>query len=133
MKVLVAPDSFGGTLSAPQAARAIIEGWHRHAPDDLLTAAAMADGGPGFVDTVHAAVGGRLDVVDGTASRVIELTRQAGVAMTPAGAAFPYGDDPRDRNIRIAPSYPSPDELAVAIDVLATSVLIAAAEHALAE
>jgi DNA-binding transcriptional MocR family regulator len=73
-----------------------------------------------------------LDVVDGTASRVIELTREAGVAMTPAGAAFPYGDDPRDRNIRIAPSYPSPDELAVAIDVLATSVLIAAAEHALA-
>ena len=74
-----------------------------------------------------------LDVVDGTAARVIELTREAGVAMTPAGAAFPYGDDPRDRNIRIAPSYPSPDELTVAIDVLATSVLIAAAEQALAE
>ncbi|MET1039216.1 MAG: aminotransferase class I/II-fold pyridoxal phosphate-dependent enzyme [Aeromicrobium sp.] len=73
-----------------------------------------------------------LDVVDGTASRVIELTREAGVAMTPAGAAFPYGDDPRDRNIRIAPSFPSPEELAVAIDVLATSVIIAAAEQALA-
>ncbi|MCW2825547.1 MAG: aminotransferase [Aeromicrobium sp.] len=73
-----------------------------------------------------------LDVLDGTASRVIELTREAGVAMTPAGAAFPYGDDPRDRNIRIAPSYPSPEELEVAIDVLATSVLIAAAEQALA-
>ena len=73
-----------------------------------------------------------LDVVDGTATRVIELTREAGVAMTPAGAAFPYGDDPRDRNIRIAPSYPSTDDLAVAIDVLATSVLIAAAEQALA-
>lgn len=72
-----------------------------------------------------------LDVLDGTASRVIELTREAGVAMTPAGAAFPYSDDPRDRNIRIAPSYPSPDELAVAIDVLATSVLIAAAEQVL--
>jgi DNA-binding transcriptional MocR family regulator len=73
-----------------------------------------------------------LDVLDGTASRVIELTREAGVAMTPAGAAFPYGDDPRDRNIRIAPSYPSPEDLKVAIDVLATSVLIAAAEQALA-
>ncbi|MCW2838602.1 MAG: aminotransferase [Aeromicrobium sp.] len=73
-----------------------------------------------------------LDVVDGTASRVIELTREAGVAMTPAGAAFPYGDDPRDRNIRIAPSFPSPEELATAIDVLATSVVIAAAEQALA-
>lgn len=73
-----------------------------------------------------------LDVPDGTASRVIELTREAGVAMTPAGAAFPYGEDPRDRNIRIAPSYPSPDDLRVAIDVLATSVLIAAAEQVLA-
>jgi DNA-binding transcriptional MocR family regulator len=73
-----------------------------------------------------------LDVVDGTASRVVELTREAGVAMTPAGAAFPYGDDPRDRNIRIAPSFPSPDELALAIDALATSVIIAAAEQALA-
>lgn len=73
-----------------------------------------------------------LDVIDGTAARVIELVKAAGVAMTPAGAAFPYGKDPRDRNIRIAPSYPSPDELATAIDVLATCVLIAAAEHALA-
>ena len=52
--------------------------------------------------------------------------------MTPAGAAFPYGRDPRDRNIRIAPSYPSAAELAQAIDALATCVLIAAAEQALA-
>lgn len=72
-----------------------------------------------------------LDVVDGTASRVIELARGAGVTMTPAGAAFPYGNDPRDRNIRIAPTFPSPDDLAVAIDALATCVLIAAAELAL--
>ena len=59
MKVLVAPDAFGGTLTAPEAARAIIEGWQRHAPDDVLTAAAMADGGPGFVDVLHEALGGR--------------------------------------------------------------------------
>lgn len=72
-----------------------------------------------------------LDVVDGTASRVIELARGAGVAMTPAGAAFPYSHDPRNRNIRIAPSYPSPAELATAIEVLATCVLIAAAEQSL--
>lgn len=74
-----------------------------------------------------------LDVLDGTATRVIQLAREAGVAMTPAGAAFPYGDDPRDRNIRIAPSYPSPQELEAAIDVLATCVLIAACEQALAQ
>lgn len=58
MKVLVAPDTFGGTLTAPEAARAIIEGWRRHAPDDVLTQAAMADGGPGFVDVLHASLGG---------------------------------------------------------------------------
>ncbi|WP_456698060.1 aminotransferase [Aeromicrobium sp. P5_D10] len=73
-----------------------------------------------------------LDVLDGTATRVIELAGEAGVVMTGAGAAFPYGDDPRDRNIRIAPSFPSPDDLTAAIEVLVTCVLIAAAEQALA-
>ncbi|MEO6472994.1 MAG: aminotransferase [Aeromicrobium sp.] len=73
-----------------------------------------------------------LDVPDGTADRVVQLAREAGIAMTPAGASFPYGDDPNDRNIRIAPSFPSPDELSVAIDGLATCVLLAAAEQALA-
>ncbi|MBC7629962.1 glycerate kinase [Aeromicrobium sp.] len=63
MKILVAPDAFGGTLTAPEAARAIIEGWHRHAPDDELTQAAMADGGPGFVDVLHEGRGGDLAVV----------------------------------------------------------------------
>ena len=63
MRVLVAPDAFGGTLTAPEAARAIIEGWHRHAPDDVLTAAGMSDGGPGFVDVLHAATSGELAVV----------------------------------------------------------------------
>jgi DNA-binding transcriptional MocR family regulator len=74
-----------------------------------------------------------LDVVDGTATRVVELAKQAGIAMTGAGAAFPYGQDPRDRNIRIAPSFPSPDEVAAAIDGLATCVLFAATEKLLAE
>ncbi len=73
-----------------------------------------------------------LDVADGTADRVIQLCGEAGIAMTPAGAAFPHGDDPNDRNIRIAPSFPSPDDLSVAIDGLATCVLLAAAEQALA-
>jgi len=63
VKILVAPDAFGGTLTAPQAARAIIEGWQRHAPDDELTTAAMADGGPGFVDVLHDGIGGELAIV----------------------------------------------------------------------
>ncbi|WP_332644822.1 aminotransferase [Aeromicrobium sp.] len=73
-----------------------------------------------------------LDTSDGLASRVVKLAKDAGIAMTPAGAAFPYGDDPRDRNIRIAPSFPGMAELEQAIDGLATCVLVAAAEQALA-
>jgi DNA-binding transcriptional MocR family regulator len=74
-----------------------------------------------------------LDVADGTATRVVALAKQAGIAMTAAGAAFPYGRDPRDRNIRIAPTFPSSDEVAVAIDGLATCVLLAASEKLLSE
>ena len=72
-----------------------------------------------------------LDVPDGTASRVVALAKGAGIAMTGAGAAFPYGRDPRDRNIRIAPSMPAPADVAAAIDGLATCVLLAAAEQRL--
>jgi glycerate 2-kinase len=60
VKVLVAPDKFAGTLSAVEAAQAIADGWHRQAPDDELDLAAMADGGPGFVDVLHEALGGEL-------------------------------------------------------------------------
>ena len=74
-----------------------------------------------------------LDVADGTATRVVALAKQAGIAMTGAGAAFPYGRDPRDRNIRIAPTFPSPEDVAPAIDGLATCVLLAATEKLLAE
>ena len=52
--------------------------------------------------------------------------------MTGAGAAFPYGKDPPDRNIRIAPTFHLPDDVATAIDGLATCVLLAAAEQRLA-
>lgn len=73
-----------------------------------------------------------LDVPDGTASRVVALAKAAGIAMTGAGAAFPYGKDPRDRNIRIAPTFPTAEEVATAIDGLATCVLLAAVEQLLA-
>lgn len=63
MRVLVAPDKFAGTLTAPQAAAAIAEGWRRTAPDDVLTTLPMADGGPGFVDALHAAGRGELRAV----------------------------------------------------------------------
>ena len=60
MKVLVAPDKFAGTLTAVEAAEAIAEGWRRRAPHDVLDLAPMSDGGPGFVDVLHAALGGTL-------------------------------------------------------------------------
>jgi glycerate kinase len=60
MRVLVAPDSFGGTLTAVEAAEAIAAGWARRSPDDELILAPMSDGGPGFVDVLHASLGGEL-------------------------------------------------------------------------
>src|SRR6478609_1830993 len=60
MRVLIAPDKFAGTLTAVEAAEAIATGWRRRAPADELDLAPMADGGPGFVDVLHAALGGEL-------------------------------------------------------------------------
>jgi len=60
MRVVVAPDKFAGTLTAVQAAEAIAAGWARRAPEDELDLVPMADGGPGFVDVLHAALGGEL-------------------------------------------------------------------------
>lgn len=71
-----------------------------------------------------------LEVVPGTASRVVELAQSAGIALTPAGAPFPYGKDPEDKVLRLAPTLPPIDEVRVAMDGVATCVLLAAAEHA---
>lgn len=69
-----------------------------------------------------------LDVVDGTASRVVELAKEAGIALTGAGSSFPLHKDPNDRNIRLSPSLPPIDELEQAMEGVATCVLLAAAE-----
>jgi glycerate kinase len=60
VRVLIAPDSFGGTLTAVEAAEAIAAGWRTSAPDDELVLAPLSDGGPGFIEVVRAATGGRL-------------------------------------------------------------------------
>jgi glycerate 2-kinase len=59
MRVLVAPDKFAGTLTAVEAADAIAEGWRRETTDEIITVP-MADGGPGFIDVLHAALGGQI-------------------------------------------------------------------------
>ncbi len=69
-----------------------------------------------------------LDVLDGTATRVVALAKAAGIVLTPAGASFPYGDDPNDRNIRLAPSFPVLADVETAMAGVATCVALAAAE-----
>ncbi|MEO6115062.1 MAG: aminotransferase, partial [Pseudolysinimonas sp.] len=66
----------------------------------------------------------------GTATRAVDLAKAAGIAVTPAGAAFPYGDDPNDAVIRVAPTFPLLDDLETAISGLCDCVLLAEAELA---
>lgn len=72
-----------------------------------------------------------LDVLPGTARRTVALARDAGIAVTEAGASFPYRKDPDDTNIRIAPTFPSLPDLRDAVDGLATCALLAATESLL--
>ncbi|MGM9652184.1 MAG: aminotransferase class I/II-fold pyridoxal phosphate-dependent enzyme [Eubacteriales bacterium] len=72
-----------------------------------------------------------LNTMDDCARRVYRLAKSAGVSLTEAGATFPYGCDPRDRNLRIAPSFPDLEELRVATHVLCQCVRLASAEKLL--
>lgn len=67
---------------------------------------------------------------EGRAKRTIELAKEAGITLTPAGAAFPYGKDPADRHIRIAPSFPSQTEITQAARGIALALMLAIAETA---
>ena len=62
------------------------------------------------------------DSMDGCAKAIVAKAKEAGVVLTGAGATFPYGKDPHDSNIRIAPSYPTPEELSLATDIFVLSV-----------
>ena len=73
-----------------------------------------------------------LNVLPGCAKRVYELAKDVGVTLTPAGAPFPYGVDPEDKNLRIAPSYPPVSELKDAVGILCLCVRIASLEKYLA-
>lgn len=69
-----------------------------------------------------------LDVMDGCARRVYQLARSVGVTLTSVGATYPYGRDPRDGNLRIAPTFPEEDELKTAVEILCACVKLACAE-----
>ncbi|WP_165253525.1 aminotransferase class I/II-fold pyridoxal phosphate-dependent enzyme [Adlercreutzia sp. ZJ304] len=68
------------------------------------------------------------DGLPGTAKRTVELAREAGVVLTGAGATWPHGSDPQDKNIRIAPTMPSLDDLSQALDIFVCCAKIAALE-----
>jgi DNA-binding transcriptional MocR family regulator len=72
-----------------------------------------------------------LEVPDGCAREVVSRAARAGIALTPAGATHPYGKDPRDRTIRIAPTYPDLKEVELAISGLATCVRLVGTEKLL--
>ena len=74
-----------------------------------------------------------LDVMEGCAKKVVSMCKDAGMVLTGAGAPFPYGKDPEDKNIRIAPSYATPEELKEASKILIVCTKIAAIEKLLNE
>lgn len=71
------------------------------------------------------------DSMEGCAKKIVAKAKEAGVVMTGAGATFPYGKDPKDSNIRIAPSFPEPEELALATEIFVLSVKLVSVEKLL--
>ena len=74
-----------------------------------------------------------INTIDGCAKEVVRLCQEAGVKLTPAGSSFPYRLDPRDRNIRLAPSYPTENDLRMASAVLVNCIKIASYRSELAK
>ena len=73
------------------------------------------------------------DAMEGCAKAIVAKCKEAGVVLTGAGATYPYGKDPKDSNIRIAPSFPTPEEMAMATNLFVLCVKLVSVEKLLAE
>jgi DNA-binding transcriptional MocR family regulator len=102
-------------ITAPKFA-AVIEAFERHLAGTGVVSWATPRGGY-FIS---------LEVLDGCAKDVVRLATEAGVVLTPAGATYPFGRDPRDRHLRIAPTFPDLATVATAAEGVALCVLLSA-------
>jgi glycerate kinase len=129
VRVLICPDKFAGTLTAVEAAEAIAAGWRRTAPDDELALVPLADGGPGFVEVLHAALGGELvparvrgplaASVDASLLLVgdtayVECAQACGLHLVPE----------RDRDPRVTTTYGVGELIRVALERGATRIVV---------
>ncbi len=113
-----------GTIAAHMAAHADLVRPKFEAVLDILERE-LADTGMGTWSRPRGGYFISFDTLPGLAGEVVALAADAGVKLTPAGATFPYGDDPHDRNIRLAPTFPSLDEVIATAEAFATCVKLA--------
>ena len=133
MRIVVAPDKFAGTLTATEAAEAIAQGWRRTAPGDELDLVPLSDGGPGFLEVLHAALGGTVQMVEvtgplgaavsaelllvdgpGPVTAYVEVSRAAGLHLV----------EPEARDALAASSYGVGELIAAAVQARVQRIVV---------
>ncbi|HLV57705.1 MAG TPA: glycerate kinase, partial [Natronosporangium sp.] len=134
MRVVVCPDKFAGTLSAVDAAQAVADGWRRAAPRDEVVTAPLSDGGPGFLDVLRAALGGRWLPV--TTSDPLGRPVEGAVLLVDTGEGAPVAYvesaqacglhllSPAERDPKVATSYGLGVLLTAAVEAGAREVVV---------
>jgi glycerate kinase len=137
MRILVAPDSFGGAVTAVEAARAIAAGWQAHAPADDLVLAPMSSGGAGLVGVIEASLGGELlavtvrgaDVDGGEVPATVLMVDDVGFVES----AQACGSDAGRRDPETATSYGVGQLVAAAVDAGARRVVVGLGDSAVGD